>query len=174
MPNTMKLSRRSALAMSIAAAAGSALAASTSALGAADPIFAAIEAHEAAFAALMEPMTIFNAIEGNYPDGASMMCVPPINASDEEVASVERGEKYRTESGFERAEEAWHHALNENCRMVDSLLEVEPTTLPGLLALFEHLADVTERDPDELPEEWGNTVLATTVASIRKLVSPAA
>jgi hypothetical protein len=42
------------------------------------------------------------------------------------------------------------------------------------LALFEHLADVTERDPDELPEEWGNTVLATTVASIRKLVSPAA
>lgn len=125
-------SRRGFLAQAAAAVAGGAAAGMTiplpvsaaSAVRVPDPILAAIEAHKTAFAALEDVQRQFSAFEDELADNGRLQ--------------YERRTDDETRRGRE-VDAAREHAYNVEGAAAIALLGVEVTTLPGLLALLQHV-----------------------------------
>ena len=150
MPNTTKLSRRSALAISVAAAAGSATAATTSALGAnpifaaplsaavttppaataggdADPILAIIKQHHEAERAVHRRIDEWEKLKDELPE------------ESRQTDMFGRGIVETDDPRWLAAERAVWEAEARSDRAVTALLNVQPTTLAGLAAMLRYV-----------------------------------
>ncbi len=138
------MSRRSILARASAAAAIAAghatvAPALTTALGNADPILAAIDAHQAAMRAFSDALTEQEKLYEELPRERRQSV---INASDGRLFETDDPRWIANQRAVDQAgDEVFEGAL--------ALLDVRPTTVAGMVTLFRYVASAEEAD---LPE----------------------
>jgi hypothetical protein len=159
-PNTTSPSRRRVLA-GISVAAAPMVAAVDKSLGAivpgADPIFAAIRREQDARAACRAADAALSRLEWRlerrFPDDAIV---------DATWCAKHRYDEVEAAAGA--ATQAWWEAQ-------EALLQTQPTSVPGLFALLDHLERIEQ---DEWIDEWAVLAFPTIAASIRSLMGSCA
>jgi hypothetical protein len=195
MPNTTKLSRRSALAISVAAAAGSATAATTSALGAnpifaaplsaavttppaataggdADPILAIIKQHHEAERTVHRRIDEREKLEDELPEESRQTDMTRFYGWHRYFngSSLLGGRVVETDDPrWLAAERAVWEAEARSDRAVTALLNTQPTTLAGLAAMLRYVQQY-DASSGIWPEEAHRTMVHRAADALEDLL----
>jgi hypothetical protein len=87
---------------------------------------------------------------------------------DEMTAQRDRGKSWRAEHRYDEVEAAARAATDAWWDAQKVLLQTQPTSVPGLLALLDHLNGI---DQDEWADDWAELVFPTIAESVRSLMA---